>query len=67
MDIHMGLVVEMGETFMGNYSNSGPSSAECDFNGEGFELNEDEFDLDIASHGLSKESILNLVGQRPQG
>ena len=63
----MGPTVEMGKTSKGNYFDSGPSSVECDFNEESFELSKDEFDFDVASHRLSEEFILNQVGQRLQG
>ena len=62
-----GPAVEMGETSKGNFFDSGLSLVECDFNGEGFELSENDFDLDVASNGLSEEFILNQVGQKLQG
>ena len=58
MDNPMGLAVEMGDTSKGYFYASGPSFAECDFNGDGFDFSEDKLDFGAATHGLVGSKIL---------
>ena len=67
MDNSVGPTVEMEKTSKGKFFDSGLSSVMCDFNRNGFDLSEDEFDFDVVAHGLSEEILLNQVGQRLQG
>ena len=66
-DFSMGPAKETGVTSMGKYPESGPHTDVFDLPRGVFGFSKDEFEFNNATNGVSKEFILNQVGQTLQG